>query len=52
MLLHHTDDVREYAYDRKSAFGRLDRGLNEAASRKWVVADMKRDWKTVFPGDK
>ena len=47
MLIHHTDDVREWAYDRDSHVGRLDRGLDEAAKRGWVVVDMKNDWKTV-----
>jgi len=47
VLIHHTDDEREWAYDRDSHVGRLDRGLDEAAGRGWVVVDMKRDWKTV-----
>ena len=40
---------REYAYDRQSHVGKLDRALSEAPGRGWVVVDMKRDWKTVFP---
>jgi phosphoserine phosphatase len=52
LLLHHTDGDREYAYDRKSPFGRLDRGLDEAKKRGWVVADMKTDFKRVFKFDK
>jgi hypothetical protein len=48
-LVHHTDAVREYAYDRKSAIGRLDAALDEAAARGWTVVNMKADWKTVFP---
>jgi hypothetical protein len=52
LLLHHTDGDREYAYDRKSPFGRLDRGLDEARKRGWVVADMKADFKRVFPFEK
>ena len=48
LLVHHTDAEREYAYDRKSHFGKLDRGLDEAARRGWIVASMKDDWKTVF----
>ncbi|MFO0880555.1 MAG: HAD family hydrolase [Gemmataceae bacterium] len=47
-LLHHTDRVREYAYDRKSPFGRLDRGLDEARKRGWIVADMQADFQRVF----
>jgi hypothetical protein len=48
LLLHHTDGVREYAYDRKSPFGRLDRGLDEASKRGWIVADMQADFRRVF----
>ena len=49
LLVHHTDAVREWAYDRYSFVGRLSRGLDEAAQRGWLVVDMKRDWKIVFP---
>jgi hypothetical protein len=49
LLVHHTDATREYAYDRQSAFGKLDKALDEAKARSWVVVDMKRDWKTIFP---
>ena len=49
LLVHHTDATREYAYDRQSAFGKLDKALDEAKARNWVVVDMKRDWKTIFP---
>jgi phosphoserine phosphatase len=49
LYVHHTDAEREYAYDRKSHIGRLDRGLDEATKRGWEVASMKDDWKTVFP---
>jgi phosphoglycolate phosphatase-like HAD superfamily hydrolase len=48
VIVHHTDAEREWAYDRQSSIGRLDRGLNEAATRGWTVVDMKRDWKTVY----
>ena len=48
VLIHHTDDEREWAYDRDSHVGRLDRGLDEAAERGWVVVDMKDDWKEVY----
>lgn len=51
VYVHHTDAEREWAYDRKSTIGRLDEGLDEAKARGWVVVDMKRDWKTVFPPD-
>jgi phosphoserine phosphatase len=49
LYVHHTDAVREYAYDRNSPIGRLARGLDEAAKRGWVVTSMKDDWKTIFP---
>jgi phosphoglycolate phosphatase-like HAD superfamily hydrolase len=48
-LVHHTDAEREWAYDRVSHVGKLDKALDEARSRGWVVVDMKRDWGTVFP---
>ena len=44
-LVHHTDAVREYAYDRNSPIGRLDKALDEAVRRNWTVVDMKNDWK-------
>jgi hypothetical protein len=52
LYLHHTDAEREWAYDRKSHVGRLDKGLDEARARGWTVVDMKRDWKRIFPHDK
>lgn len=48
-LVHHTDEVREVAYDRQSSIGRLDKALDEALAKGWTVADMKRDWREVFP---
>src|SRR3954454_11954638 len=48
LLVHHTDAEREYAYDRESHFGRLDKALDAAAVNNWTVMDMKRDWKRVF----
>jgi hypothetical protein len=51
MLVHHTDAVREYAYDRNTAFGRLDKALDAAAVDNWSVIDMKKDWKVIFPFD-
>jgi phosphoserine phosphatase len=50
-LVHHTDAVREWAYDRKSPVGRLDKAWDEAVRLGWTVVDMKRDWKKVFPFD-
>ena len=49
LFVHHTDAEREWAYDRKSAIGRLDKGLNEALARGWTVVSMKDDWKVIFP---
>jgi phosphoserine phosphatase len=51
LLVHHTDGEREYAYDRQSSFGRLDKALDEAERRNWLVVDMKDDWKKVFVFD-
>jgi hypothetical protein len=48
-LIHHTDAVREWAYDRQSSFGRLDKALDEANAKGWVVVDMNNDWKQIFP---
>ena len=47
-LVHHTDAEREYAYDRQSLVGKLDKALDEANARGWTVVDMKRDWNKVF----
>ena len=49
LYVHHTDIEREWAYDRKSSFGRLDKGLDEAQSKGWTVVDMKQDWKVIYP---
>ena len=49
LLVHHTDAEREWAYDRTSHVGRLDKALDEAVARGWTIVDMKQDWKTVFP---
>ncbi|WP_245318620.1 HAD family hydrolase [Bradyrhizobium sp. DOA1] len=48
-IVHHTDGEREYAYDRRSKIGKLDKALDEARLRGWTVVDMKQDWKTIFP---
>jgi phosphoglycolate phosphatase-like HAD superfamily hydrolase len=52
LYVHHTDAEREWAYDRKSSIGRLDKGLDEAKAKGWTVVDMKRDWKVIFPHEK
>ena len=49
LLVHHDDAGREYAYDRASKIGTLDKAWDEAVRRRWVVVSMRRDWKTVFP---
>lgn len=49
MIVHHTDAEREWAYDRDSPIGRLDKALDEAKSKGWTIVDMKADWKVVFP---
>lgn len=51
LYLHHTDSVREWAYDRDSPVGRLDKGLDEAQARGWTIIDMKEDWKVIYPFD-
>jgi len=48
-LVHHTDAEREYACDRQSSVGQLDKALDEALAKGWTVVDMKNDWKTIFP---
>ena len=49
LYVHHTDAEREWAYDRKSSIGRLDKGLDEAQEKGWTVVDMKQDWKVIYP---
>lgn len=49
LLVHHTDAQREFAYDRRSHIGRLDKGLEEARTRGWTIVDMAKDWKQIFP---
>ena len=51
LLVHHTDAEREFAYDRQSHVGKLDKALDQASARGWTVVDMKKDWKTVFPAN-
>ena len=52
ILIHHTDQQREYAYDRHSKVGTLDRGLDYARSHDWLVVDMKNDWKKIFAANR
>jgi hypothetical protein len=49
MIVHHTDGDREWAYDRQSHVGKLDKALDEARKQGWVLVDMKQDWKVVYP---
>ena len=52
LIVHHTDADREYAYDRQSSFGRLDKAMDEADAKHWVLVSMKDDWKTIFAFEK
>ena len=52
LYVHHTDAKREWAYDRNSNIGRLDKGLDEAKAKDWTVVSMKDDWKTIFAFEK
>ncbi len=51
-LVHHTDDKREWAYDKDSHVGKLDKALTQAEEEGWTVADMKNDWKVIYPFQK
>jgi len=48
LIVHHTDGEREYAYDRKSHIGKLDKALDAAKLNNWTLASMKDDWKRIF----
>ena len=48
-IVHHTDAEREWAYDRQSPIGRLVRALDEGPKRGWIVVDMRKDWKVIYP---
>ena len=49
LYVHHTDNEREWAYDRDSHIGKLDKGLDQALKDGWTVIDMKNDWKVIYP---
>ena len=49
LYVRHTDGEREWAYDRESSIGQLDKGLDEAKAKGWTVVDMKNDWKVIYP---
>ncbi len=52
MIVHHDDAKREYAYDRNTAFGKLDKALDAAPSHGWILISMKEDWKRIFSFEK
>lgn len=52
LLLHHDDESREWAYDRDTRIGGLDKALDEAKARGWTIVSMKRDFKRVYPFDR
>jgi hypothetical protein len=52
MIVHHTDSLREWAYDRGSHIGKLERGLDDGAKYKWLLVDMKNDWKKIYSYEK
>ncbi|BFM10167.1 HAD family hydrolase [Simiduia litorea] len=47
--IHHTDAEREWAYDQDSHIGQLKQGLAQAAKQNWLVVDMKKDWRNIYP---
>lgn len=49
LYVHHTDDKREFAYDRKSHIGKLNKGLDYAKANGWTIVDMKNDWNVIYP---
>lgn len=49
LIVHHDDAAREYAYDRGSHIGKLEKGLDEAPQRGWTIVSMKNDWKNIYP---
>jgi len=52
MIIHHTDSIREVAYDRDSPIGKLNKGLDDATKYNWLIVDMKKDWKKIYSFDK
>jgi phosphoglycolate phosphatase-like HAD superfamily hydrolase len=49
LIVHHTDATREWAYDRNSPVGALERALDEAPKRGWILVDMQTDWRVIYP---
>jgi len=52
LIVHHDDAEREFAYDRKSHIGTLDKAWDEANAKAWTVVSMKDDWNAIFPPTK
>jgi hypothetical protein len=52
LIVYHTDAQREWAYDRTSSVGRLDKALDEARAKGWTIVDMEKDWKIIYPYEK
>jgi len=52
MIIHHTDSIREVAYDRNSSIGKLNKGLDDAVQYNWLIVDMKKDWKKIYSFEK
>jgi hypothetical protein len=48
LLVQHDDADREWAYDRESKVGRLDKAWDEAGAKGWAIVSMKNDWKEIF----
>src|SRR6478735_3753469 len=51
IIVHHTDSIREWAYDRGSPIGKLEKGLDDASKYGWAVVDMQHDWKKIYPSE-
>ncbi len=49
LIVRHTDAEREWAYDRNSPVGHLDKALDEAVEKGWTIVDMAREWKVIYP---
>ncbi len=49
LFVHHTDSIREYAYDRNSPIGRLNKGLDDAEKHNWLIVNMEKDWNVIYP---
>jgi hypothetical protein len=52
MIIHHTDSIREVAYDRDSPIGKLNKGLDDATKYNWMIVDMKKDWEKIYSFEK